>query len=476
MHQIILKKKLFQFLLTSLFFLYFNNVSLCQNSYDPERIFSVIELQGDFMALRTTLENNLANLYLYAGQSQLDSVFNSMYSNLYPMTEIQFYNYITPLLSVINDGHLLILPSASSLQYHENNSLYFPLGAFAENGRLIIAENYSSEFNISPGSEILAINDVPTLEILQDMYRKQVRDGFNTSYPDWIYHHYFRNYYQFFYGYPAFYHLILKNQAGDTLHINMKGISSDSLEERKKTRYPFQNEQAQEKGVNLHIQDSIAILTIKTWDKMRLKTIYHQNFIKETDAIFKLLEKQSIDNLVIDLRDNQGGNMKYGRYLLSYLLDSSFQYITGIEKVKINKDSGRITKSLRGNMLHFTDPHQPNFDGKVYVLINGGSFSNSGIFCSRLDYYQRAFFIGQETGGNQTVLTGAFGAGGKTILPNTKISCDKANYRIIITDMQHNSGHGVLPNYPLKPVINDYLEKKDVVLDFVISRIGKGEL
>jgi C-terminal processing protease CtpA/Prc len=64
-------------------------------------------------------------------------------------------------------------------------------------------------------------------------------------------------------------------------------------------------------------------------------------------------------------------------------------------------------------------PGKYPFLGKVFVLIDGGTFSTAADFCAVTHHLKRAMFIGEETGGGyygnnsgmQTVLT----------LPNSKI-------------------------------------------------------
>lgn len=115
--------------------------------------------------------------------------------------------------------------------------------------------------------------------------------------------------------------------------------------------------------------------------------------------------------------------------------------------------------------------YQPNknpYTGNLYVLINGGSFSNTGSFCSRIEFYKRGVFIGEETGGNKVIFSGVFGLKLKTVLPHTKITCENANYRITVTDLKENTGH-VCPTYLIKPTISDKLQNKDVVLNAVFE-------
>ncbi|MBK8351985.1 MAG: hypothetical protein IPL21_09900 [Saprospirales bacterium] len=44
-------------------------------------------------------------------------------------------------------------------------------------------------------------------------------------------------------------------------------------------------------------------------------------------SIFKAIKKNKTENLILDLRNNQGGKSTYGAYLLSYLLDKPFAYV-----------------------------------------------------------------------------------------------------------------------------------------------------
>ena len=83
-------------------------------------------------------------------------------------------------------------------------------------------------------------------------------------------------------------------------------------------------------------------------------------------------------------------------------------------------------KNTEGKYFYATSESKPlsikpqAFQGKVYVLINGGSFSASCILSSNLQGSKRAVFVGEETGGtyNGTV------AGRMPLLelPNSKLS------------------------------------------------------
>jgi C-terminal processing protease CtpA/Prc len=102
-------------------------------------------------------------------------------------------------------------------------------------------------------------------------------------------------------------------------------------------------------------------------------------------------------------------------------------------------------------------------------LINGGSFSNTGIVSSYLELQKRGIFIGEETGGNKTVLNGN---AADIILPNTKIACQIATEKFVIRTST-NDGHGVIPVYFITPTINDIVAHKDAEKEFAISLIKR---
>lgn len=47
-----------------------------------------------------------------------------------------------------------------------------------------------------------------------------------------------------------------------------------------------------------------------------------------------MIEEKQIKSLAIDLRDNQGGELSNGIYLLQHFMDSSFQCVHSYYKVK----------------------------------------------------------------------------------------------------------------------------------------------
>jgi hypothetical protein len=427
--------------------------NLCGQTVD--RIFSTSELQTDFKFLRDRYENNLANLYLYSSKQRLDTLFDSLYLNLKPMTALAFYSYITSLSSVIKDGHSNILLSEQSIQHYNQNSNFFPFNIYWTDNRMFITNNLSDDTTIHIGAEILSINDVGSKEVMAYLLIRQVRDGNNKNYALWILNNYFREYYSYHFGHPDSYSLVVKTTNGTEKRVIVAALSKQTISSNKSSRY-LQATNSDATFFNIDSTTNVAIFTIKTWYNKKLK--------KEIDFVFSQLQEKKIDNLILDLRDNQGGNFSPAIYLLSCLLNQPFHYFTEVKSVKCNSSTSQVLKSRNGKISGIHQPKKNSYKGKVYVLINGGCFSNTGSFCSRLEFYKRGIFIGEETGGNKVVFSGVFGLKDKVFLPNTGIVLDNSNYRLTVTDINENTGHGVLPNYWVKPTIDEIIQDKDAIL------------
>ncbi len=151
----------------------------------------------------------------------------------------------------------------------------------------------------------------------------------------------------------------------------------------------------QETTVTLHKQtvtlNSVASEIINK-DNRKIGYIRISIFASNTDKQFtkhlEELEKQNIDSLIIDLRNNSGGHLSAVTNMISQFLDSSHV----IYQIKI-KD--KITKTYsNGNK---------NKDYKIAVLVDNASASASEIMTSALKEQYKAIVVGVKTYGKGTV-------------------------------------------------------------------------
>ena len=149
---------------------------------------------------------------------------------------------------------------------------------------------------------------------------------------------------------------------------------------------------------------------VDTAGKKSLREFYRESF--------EAMNESGTKSLILDLRDNGGGEDELGKLLLSYLLDEPFKYyddlVINARQFSFQKYCNR-TEPLPADLLEvqpdgkyrmvkhpnwgMQQPSKPSFHGKVLILINGGSFSTTSEFLSHAHFHKRATFIGEESGG-----------------------------------------------------------------------------
>ncbi|MBK9411997.1 MAG: hypothetical protein IPN61_01000 [Bacteroidetes bacterium] len=104
------------------------------------------------------------------------------------------------------------------------------------------------------------------------------------------------------------------------------------------------------------------------------------------------------------------------------------------------------------------------------MLINGGSFSNSGIVASCLKRNTKTTFVGEETGGNDKVLAGNIK---EIILPFSQIEVQIPTKQFMLDNDLPLTGRGTIPDLPFQQ--NSSIDTSDATLNYVIKKIIKGK-
>jgi hypothetical protein len=438
------------------------------SSFGQEITHSVLQMKSDLVYLKNKLETKHPNLYIYNSKIVIGKSFDSLaFSITMPLTELEFYRKITTLSSKINDGHTIILPSKSITNYHNQNSKFLPYHFTIIDNKLYVDEVYTSDTTIPIGAEILCINAVSANDIIEQLTIRQIRDGYNTTYPLWILNNYFREYYSYIFGHPSHFDISYKMNA-ETQTTKIDALPKDSIYHFQDLKYSNRNfERKTKEGIILTIskEHNYAILTIKDFHNSVLRKEYHQNFRKTIKQYFETIQKSGVQNLILDLRDNQGGDIPNGALLVSYLLDKPFSIVQAYYKA--GKDGLRKSN---GQSLGTFKPKANSFKGELYVLINGGSFSNSGVVSSCLKRNNRGVFIGEETGGNDKVLAGYEK---NIVLPNTKIRVQIPTRQFLLDINIPSTGHGTIPDFVLQKTLNDIINNTDNIMNHTTEIIKK---
>lgn len=117
-------------------------------------------------------------------------------------------------------------------------------------------------------------------------------------------------------------------------------------------------------------------------------SIFAANTTEQFKNHLSKLEKEGIDSLIIDLRDNSGGHLTTAEGIISLFLDSTHPIYQINSKGKTQKyySKGKKDKDL-----------------KVVLLVNGGSASASEVLTSALSEQLGSTIVGEKTYGKGSV-------------------------------------------------------------------------
>ncbi len=460
-------------------------VSLCYPQASKQSLLTKKYASEQLIEDATILKNVILKMHpvigIYNSKGYYETKFNNfIYSINDSLTEKQFRIKLKILINDLHCGHTEV--GFSKKYGKEINKLklnYSPYLFIPVQNKIYVLAGLTKKRDtlLTKGIEILRINGYSADSMLKACKQMITVDGFNETGKNHYLKYGFNGYYLGLFGRPDTFNVeYLKNKVIKTVKypaqklINIPAIpllakddSSFSIYKRATIKYKFLD-------------------TAKKTVFLKIASFSRKGYRKAYKKIFKKLEINHSENLIIDLRNNGGGSLANSYKLLSYLLDSSQNQTlkTHIKNYPFKKyTSGNVWfRSMRfgfkyiakkqsvGDTDNYIVKIKPikkyHYAKKIYVLINGGSFSASCLVGAYLKNNNRATFIGEETSGT---LEGCnAGITPYYILPNTHLKVRIPAFRINHDIFKTTTGHGILPDYKIEYTINDIFAKKDLEL------------
>ncbi len=445
--------------------------------YDASHKYTVEELKHDLAALRAKSERHNPNIYLYNTKKELDQYFDSLASGITtPMTDMEFYRYIGPITSRIKDAHTSVFPNDVSEYWYGDQKYFIPLLITCNTGKIVTDLCASPDRTIPDGSEIISINGKSAQEILSRMSLYAPRDGYNTTRVSWVINNFFSYFYCYCIETADSFDVVYKPHNGYAMSHTIAATTVDSMWSNAYKFYPNRYATGRRDSmITLRFREdsTIALMRIRSFTKMSARND-NESFRRTITQYFSIIKHAPVKNLVIDIRDNGGGNPEYARFVISHLIDRKYIYIEKyktVEKLHWNEEEKRTrTQWYPYCGIGTFSPEKNCYTGNLYVLMDGGSTSTAGDFAACLDYYNRATFIGEESGANRVV------SGGNVFrkdfeLPNTKLRVRLSTIQGVNKTDIANDGHGVIPDYVVVPTPEDYMNFRNPMLEKAIELI-----
>lgn len=454
-----------------------------------QKIFSPGELKQDLTFLFQKLEAIHPDLYHYTPKSKVDEARALVENELnQPMTRMAFARKVIPLISMLNDGHTsLTFPQEERKTFLKNGGKVFPLNVRIRENKFYITANYSRDSTLVKGSEILSINGVPAEAILNHL-RPYISAELDF-YRDIRVQQAFRGLLWFVLQWEDDYELTLEVN-GERVTKSVAGITEKELLET----YQRGGGVLTMKPYSYYKQEgNIGVLDFRSM-------IEKEKFLDFLDSTFTVIEEDKTKYLIIDIRNNGGGN--------SIMSDALFDYITSkpykqTERMEI-KSSIETRKTMRKKFMRWymyplypffifskqaraylfkqqgsitvfdnfplqTPKNPPNkFNGKTYLLTGHYTFSSANMLADAYKCYQMGTVVGEETGG---VLT-AFGDLIGLKLLNTQLQA-WCSHKKFVHPCSDGLLHGVKPDVEIIPSAQDMATGNDPALEY-IKKIASG--
>ncbi len=438
--------------------------------------YSKIELNEDLDSLYSYIVATHPNPFSVISKKDFDKRIAEIKKQfIEPLTIREYYKLIAPLVASISDGHTSIKYAGNKFMTDETK--LFPYIANLSFDKPHIVVNgyiYNSPPEIPNGAEIIDINGISSEQMIDKFIS-------NTS------------------GEAKPYRL----KTASNIFLGSLLQTYFDLETDFKVKFKFNNvvstkvipsitfadlrkEIQSKKQPTTEVEKPIADYSLILKKDLKTAIIDFRYFNDNVrfqiflDSAFNIMTKEKIENLIIDIRENGGGNSSVGDKLLKYISKEKFtqfgktiikysQLQKDFFKIKCEDDSANcetynyLKKQKNGNTEsldyeNLISPHTNRFNGKIFLLISLKTFSSASTFAQCFKYYKMGTIIGEETGG--WIVT--YGDKITAALPVTKLSVtisQKKFYTIGATDKDF---HGIIPNIHVK---------SENALDFTLQKI-----
>ncbi|MDP1844419.1 MAG: S41 family peptidase [Sediminibacterium sp.] len=452
--------------------------TIAQRNSNTFKKIAPAQQRADMELLKKILEANHPSLYWYSSKNRIDSTYEFVYNQLTDsINEIDFRNKIAYWLNEIKCGHTVVrFSKATSKQVQKNKTPLFPLQIKVWNDSLVVLANtHQKDSVLKRGTIIQSINGIPNIQLTDSIFKYIATDGYANNHKNQLLSNAFPFWYANTFGIDSAYTIEYIDSTGQKNTTIIPHVYKDSLtinsSKSKAARTIDTSSYRISKRQQLQLsRRSLLIDTAAQTAYMRLNTFSRGGLRRFFRKSFKQINSQSIQNLVIDLRNNGGGKVNNSIRLTQYLIDHPFKIGDSVVATSRKFTYGRYIQSswiywLAMNFAaskendgsihykryeqHYYEPISRNhYNGNIYLVQGGYTFSASTMFIAALKGQKNTTVIGEETGG------GYYGNSAMHIptivLPNSKIRVSLPMYRLVM-DRERVKGRGIMPDLNILP-------------------------
>jgi C-terminal processing protease CtpA/Prc len=389
--------------------------------------FTASELRADFTAMYQGLQSAAYNLYAFTPKAELDRAYRHTLAGLNnAMTLFKAQIRFEEFASRIHMGHARVnFPYAVWTQYLTDGGKAFPFAIRVVGGKTFVAQNQSGMGAIARGDEILKLNGSPMRTWLR---RAERHVSAETPYMAHSLMEFdFPTYVWVELGEVAGFDLALRKSDGKTLKVRVPARTSSEMKAFAAAQPPplaLDNPMREAKI----LADNVAYLRPGPFYNADARTGADQwdvsGFRTFVDGAFDKFNAAHADRLIIDLRGNPGGDNLFSDVMIAWFADKPFRFFSQFnvrvspESTKANADrlqndaeaAGPVSRQYAemyahakpGDVVDFEMPlveprKDERYRGKVFLLIDRQSYSNSVAVAALVQDYKFGKVLGEET-------------------------------------------------------------------------------
>ncbi|TSJ41597.1 S41 family peptidase [Fluviicola chungangensis] len=458
------------------------------------------QLRNDFDLFTRIYEKANAGLYKHHSKQEIDSTFRANRKLIQKHTSYrEFYTIVWKVIDFTGSCHNELSFPYSLKKELRKQKIFFPLPLKYLNHKLYSNLEYKT---IPLGSELLSVNGIAAKDFAIEVSRYTSTDGYNLT-----------GKYAFLETGLLFFYIYLAYGEQDSFTITYRDGSEikqqvlepldykDALENYRTRFIPaYHNNQGPDYFFHYTDSSKTGLLTVNTFGLGGPKSEGHKNYAAFLDSVFTDLKTHPIQNLIVDIRENGGGNDPNDLLLYSYLTKrnfrenrSAFTLFNSVpfkqfyveeetdEIADLEKDLKSEHNIRKNNRFYQNEQLNPvwipktnAFTGKLYLLVSPFVASAGSLFAGMVKSDEESVVVGQETLGGYYGHTGHISVSYQ--LPETGLLLTFS-----IVDLEQDvqelpdqkKGEGIKPDFTVEQTIEEYLEGRDMVLEFARNLIHR---
>lgn len=470
----------------------FTALSCSVAKYQPNKKYSPQQLQQETDILWQTYQQVHPSYNWYTPADSIDTRFRQVKQSITDsLTEAEFRLRLSWAVAAIRCGHTSVLPpKAAARAASQQNTPSFPLQVrLLQQDSLVVLQNAGPKRDsVNRGVVLTGIDSIPVAVFVRQMQEYISVDGYNNGFAQSQVSTGFAARFKWLYGLKPSYHIQFIDTSGRNLQAT---IHNTEPRKRDSTRRDMARTREQTRSAVPPSYGFLAFDSAHQFAYLRINSFMGSKVSAFIRKSMRRIDSSGVRHLVLDLRGNSGGRIQKSVLLAKYLSDHPFKVADSVSATGFQFPYARYVQSgwvyqwfswlftSKGSdgRLHMRSTERKvykpktkhHFDGNIYVLTGGRTFSASVLLLNYLDHQHGLTLVGEETGGgargNSSVFTPDI------TLPYTRIRARLPLFRIVSRASLPHNGRGMVPDTLVFPTSADVRAGRDAVVEAVKEKI-----